>query len=214
MAARKDLIHSAMLVVLAGIWAAACQPSGPPGESAEAIQPPPVPSDPLLLASAKVALPPPGIDLVDLPDQDSSGAQYLQQYCTACHALTTPWAHSATDWPLVLRRMWLRIERIDPSFNVPVPNAGERMAMLQYLEKHALKVTPGALPEGRNREFFLTTCSQCHEVPDPRQHSAQDWTAVVRRMTDHMVPMLGTTLTPEDLGRVVQYLEVASAGTP
>jgi len=38
-------------------------------------------------------------------------------------------------------------------------------------------------PAGR---LFAQTCSQCHALPDPRQHSAGQWPSVVARMEVHM----------------------------
>lgn len=33
---------------------------------------------------------------------------------------------------------------------------------------------------------FAQTCAQCHPLPDPRQHTAQQWPGVVARMEQHM----------------------------
>jgi hypothetical protein len=38
-------------------------------------------------------------------------------------------------------------------------------------------------PAGR---LFARTCSQCHALPDPRQHTAGQWPSVVARMELHM----------------------------
>ena len=38
-------------------------------------------------------------------------------------------------------------------------------------------------PEGR---AFASTCAQCHVLPDPAQHAAQQWPSVVARMEAHM----------------------------
>jgi Dihaem cytochrome c len=38
-------------------------------------------------------------------------------------------------------------------------------------------------PAGR---LFARTCSQCHALPDPRQHPAEQWPSVVARMQQHM----------------------------
>jgi cytochrome c5 len=97
--------------------------------------------DQLLLASAKVALPPPGVAPTDLPDPESEGAGLVQQYCTACHELPTPLIHSATDWPRVVRRMWLRMDGVGGSYDVAIPASAERVVMLRYLIDNALKVS-------------------------------------------------------------------------
>lgn len=168
------------------------------------------PADRLLLASAKVALPPAGTRLEDLPAPESPGAIATQQYCTACHALPNPTMHSATDWPGVVRRMWLRMAQLGPDFTVPVPEMGQRVVLLDYLTANALKVNEGNLPDGPMRQVFVQTCAQCHELPDPHQHSEQDWYVVVRRMNQHMQDLLDRTLPSEDIDRIVQYLASAS----
>ena len=33
---------------------------------------------------------------------------------------------------------------------------------------------------------FAQTCSQCHPLPDARQHTAQQWPGVIARMEQHM----------------------------
>lgn len=40
-----------------------------------------------------------------LPDQQSNGAQLFQHYCSQCHALPSPRAHTAQEWPSVVARM-------------------------------------------------------------------------------------------------------------
>lgn len=193
------------IVVAAGVLGCA---EGP--ESGQAGGEPTMQTDRLLLAAAKVALPPPGMGAEDLPDPDSPGAEALQRYCVTCHALPTPGAHSATDWPGVVRRMWLRIDGVADEFNLPRPTVAERIVTLRYLLDNALEVTEAELPSGPGRELFTETCAKCHELPDPQQHSPDDWVAVVMRMSDHMEEMLGETVTRSQLEQLVGYLERAS----
>jgi hypothetical protein len=75
-------------------------------------------SDRLLLAAAMIALPPAGVEPGDLPDPHAQGAQLEARYCAQCHALPAPTMHSATDWPLVARRMWLRMEWLPDSLGI------------------------------------------------------------------------------------------------
>ena len=165
--------------------------------------------DELLLAAAKVALPPAGIAAADLPDPASQGAQLVARYCAQCHELPSPLAHSATDWPSVARRMWLRTEYLPPSLGVQVPNMSERYVMLEYLTTNALKVSGSVLPEGRGRAAFAEVCSRCHALPDPRVHSAEDWPTVVVRMERNMermrVPPAGAQTAD-----VLLYLQTAA----
>jgi cytochrome c5 len=198
--------HAAGLLLLGGVLSGCGQPQGAAtGEAAQ--QPPAVsPSDQLLLASAKVALPPTGILAADLPDPQSAGAQVLQSYCATCHALPSPAMHAAVDWPGVVRRMWLRMGLLDSTYHVPVPDLGERIVLLDYLTANSLKVSHGSLPDAPGRDFFEKTCSQCHELPDPRQHSATDWPVVVRRMNQHMADILKKEITPTQVEDIVRYL--------
>jgi cytochrome c5 len=166
-------------------------------------------TDQLLLAATRVALPPVGMQVADLPDPDSPGAANIATYCSACHAIPSPMMHSATDWPSVIRRMWLRTDRIEGHFGVAVPTPSERLVMVEYLINNALVVRTSGLPDGPGREAFVSTCSRCHELPDPSQHSSEDWVSVVRRMTGHMEDMLGEFLSQAEFQEIVLYLGVA-----
>src|SRR5579862_5810742 len=106
---------------------AACQQGGqPPAPPAQTVTTAPSRSDVLLDAAARIALPPPGLQSVDLPDPNTQGAQLEAKYCGQCHSLPAPAAHSAVDWPIVTRRMWLRMEFLPESLGVQVPTDAER----------------------------------------------------------------------------------------
>ncbi len=165
----------------------------------------------ILLASAKVALPPPGVTRADLPDPESEGAHLHERYCTACHALATPQIHSAADWPRVFRRMWLRIEGLTDPHRVPIPSSAERTVMVRYFIEHAIRVSSVTLPPGPDRALYVAVCSRCHEIPDPRQYPSADWAAVVERMDAHLATMLNQPLTPDARSKIVAYLDAASA---
>jgi cytochrome c5 len=106
--------------------------------------------------------------------------------------------------------MWLRMDHLDPQYSIPVPQLGERIALLDYLTANALRVTTASLPDAPGRELFETTCSQCHELPDPRQHSSEDWFVVVRRMNQHMNDILGHEASATEVEQIVRYLGQAS----
>ncbi len=165
--------------------------------------------DELLLAAANVGLPP-GVDSAALPDRSSRGARLLMTYCAQCHDLPSPLTHSATDWPSVARRMWLRAEWISPTLGVKVPSMSERYVLLGYLTTNALKVSATELPAGKGREEFMTVCSRCHALPDPRVHSREDWPTVFLRMESNMDKMrvarpVGSTGTD-----IIAYLQAVA----
>ena len=167
--------------------------------------------DELLLAAANVALPPPGITAADLTDPGSRGAQLAGQYCGQCHAIPSPAMHSATDWPSIARRMWLRMELLPPSLGVKVPTMAERFAMLDYLNANALKVSGATLPAGAGREAFSQVCSRCHALPDPRVHSREDWPTVFARMERNMERMKVPPPTREQTSDILLYLQTVAS---
>lgn len=168
---------------------AGCQSAKPPAQTAEAAAGGLSHADQLLLAAAKVALPPGGVAAGDLPDPSSREAQLVVTYCAQCHGLPSPMAHSATDWPSVARRMWLRMEMLPESIGVKTPTPAERGSILTYLLNNSLKVSGASLPAGKGRDEFSVVCQQCHALPDPRVHSADDWPAVYARMERNMERM-------------------------
>lgn len=163
--------------------------------------------DERLLAAANIALPPPGVTAADLPEPNSKAAQFIGQYCAQCHNLPTPAMHSATDWPSIVRRMWLRMEWLPPTLGVKVPTMAERFAMLDYVTANALKVSAANLPPGPGRETFQLVCSRCHALPDPRVHSPADWPAVFSRMQQNMERMKVAPLTRSETSDILLYLQ-------
>lgn len=189
---------------------AACRQSPPPpADSATAGGHGLSRQDELLLAAANIALPPPGVTPADLPEPNSKGAQLVAQFCAQCHNLPTPQMHSATDWPSIARRMWLRTEWLSPTLAVKVPTMAERFAMLEYVTTNALRVTAANLPAGAGRETFELVCSRCHALPDPRVHSPADWPAVFSRMQQNMERMKVAPLTRSQTADILLYLQAA-----
>lgn len=167
--------------------------------------------DELLLAAANVALPPPGISAADLPDPNSTGAKLIGTYCGQCHNVPSPQMHSATDWPSVARRMWLRMELLPPSLGVKVPTMAERFALLDYMTANALRVSGATLPSGPGRETFAQVCSRCHALPDPRVHSRADWPTVFARMEQNMARMQVPPPSREQATDLLLYLQTVAS---
>jgi hypothetical protein len=195
------------VAVAAALALAACAPEGTPagGEPAQTTS-----ADNVILAAAMVNMPA-GLPASELPDPAGQGAQLTVKFCgQACHGLPAPSSHSATDWPVVLRRMWLRTSSLDTAYHVAVPTAAERVVILDYMLANALTVTEGLLPDAPGRLLFVQKCGSCHGLPDPRQHAPDDWVAVVRRMNGRMENLLRKVLSQDEMQRIVLYLEAAS----
>ena len=180
--------------------------------ASEVVSAPDARGDALLLAAAKVALPPPGIGPGDLPDPHSPGAALVAQLCGQCHAIPSPAMHSATDWPRVARRMWLRMERLPESLAVRTGADGERSVVLGYLTANALQVGGAELPRGRGREDFALVCSRCHALPDIRLHTSGDWPAVFMRMERNMERMSVSLPDREQTDNILLYLQDVAQG--
>ena len=200
----------AVLTGLTVLALAACEkaPPAPPAMQAPQSAVPPLShSDQLLLAAASIALPPAGIQPGDLPDPTARGAQLLATYCAQCHSLPAPTAHSATDWPGVTRRMWLRMDELPESLGVRVPTAAERYEILKYLTVNSLKMSGSVLPAGHGRETYALVCSRCHALPDLRVHSRDDWPVVFARMERNMERMKVKPPTAQQTEDILSYLK-------
>jgi cytochrome c2 len=156
---------------------------------------------------------PPGFDAKMLPEPGSRGAQLTLRYCVQCHNLANPAMHEAGKWPQIVARMVLRMEgrgnmgklMAEMMAGVVAPEPGETKALVAYLRRHAQKpLDPKRYPEVNSPagESFRVACNQCHALPDPRRHSAQEWRAVVARMQKNMEWMnrvVGTKPLPGEL---------------
>ena len=163
-----------------------------------------------VLRAAMLSLPPAGILPESLPDPASPGARVLVQYCTQCHALPSPAAHGAQDWPTVARQMWLFIDAMRGELGMRSPSTAERAQLLSYLQANALEVA-ASLPAGPGKAVFESACARCHVLPDPRRHSPPDWPAVVMRMERNMERFRLSGVTNQTAQSIVGYLQTASA---
>lgn len=139
---------------------------------------------------------PPAIEPHELPEPSSEGAQLTTRYCVQCHHLPNPRMHTGAKWKPVVERMVWRMQgkgnlgdlMKEMMAHVRAPANHEIAVLTDYLQKHGQKeIAPGhpALKSSAGKMFSIA-CSQCHALPDPYQHTAQEWPAVVERMKGHM----------------------------
>jgi len=140
---------------------------------------------------------PPTFEPNQLPERDSRGARLAIQYCVQCHNLPNPAMHHAAKWPMIFDRMVVRMKgrgnmgklMHEMMEGVAAPTVEQASTLLAYLQKHGQ--TPLDLnkfpevnrPEGQS---FKLACQQCHVLPDPKRHNAEEWAAVVARMEKNM----------------------------
>ena len=140
---------------------------------------------------------PPGFEPKMLPEPASEGARLTQRYCVQCHYLASPAMHDAARWPSVVHRMVPRMEGKgnlgklmgELMAGVEAPGAADTRKIVAYLQKHAQRAIDSAkVPEVNTpaAEPYRLACGQCHALPDPAQHSARQWPAVVARMQRYM----------------------------
>lgn len=160
---------------------------------------------------------PPGLPIELLPDAQSAGAKLLQRYCTQCHSLPGPGRHTNEEWPAVLNRMIGRMEHMSSGFmsmmsdDIEAPTAAEQRKLLGYLQSHAQQpINAARFPALKNSEAgraFAATCSRCHVLPDPRQHTAIDWIGVEGRMQRNM-NIMGLSIPDEaTLQQILEFLQ-------
>jgi len=139
---------------------------------------------------------PPTFEPRQLPEQQGRAAQLMLKYCVQCHNLPNPAMHERGKWPAIFERMVLRMKgrgnmgslMHDMMAGVSAPSVDEAGALLAYLQKHAQRpLDPRRTPVNRpEAQSFRLACQQCHVLPDPKRHTADEWPGVVARMQKNM----------------------------
>jgi len=140
---------------------------------------------------------PPTFEARQLPEPESPGARLALRYCVQCHNLPNPAMHHAGKWPAIVDRMVVRMEgrgnlgklMAEMMAGVKAPAPEETQALIAYLQKNAqTPLDPRRYPEVNrpSGEAFRLACNQCHVLPDPKRHTAQEWPVVVARMQENM----------------------------
>jgi cytochrome c2 len=140
---------------------------------------------------------PPTFGAAQLPQRKSQGAKLVMAYCVQCHNLPNPAMHHAAKWPGIVQRMVLRMEgkgnmgalMSEMMAGVKAPGAEDTKTIVAYLRRHAQKpLDPQRYPDVNqpSGEAFRTACNQCHVLPDPKRHTAEEWRQVVARMQENM----------------------------
>ena len=140
---------------------------------------------------------PPTFAPTELPEPGSEGARLTLHYCVQCHNLANPAMHHAAKWPAVVDRMVVRMEgrgnmgtlMSEMMAGVKAPREEETQAIVSYLQKYAQTPLDTRRYPEVNRpsgEAFRLACNQCHVLPDPKRHTADEWPKVVARMQENM----------------------------
>lgn len=167
-----------------------------------------------LLAEMMRAWVPPRKEPAALPNADSRGAKLMGTYCAQCHGLPDPRAYSGDEWPRVMERMSLRIKALGSRrchlLQLAVPTDQEKSEILAYLRQSAfesLNAGPKVPLTGEGAMAYLNFCSQCHDLPHPRQHLPSEWSKVVDRMQDYAYFIGRRTITDKENAVIVEFLK-------
>ncbi len=187
---------------------------------------------------SSLLLMPEGLKKEQMPDPNSEGAKLTVQYCSQCHGIPYPAGHSASDWVVIMRKMMLLTQQSEDlgsrggmmggmrrgmmrRRNMPmgmmsakVPTQTEQKEILSYLQANSLKtIEENELPDlsGSQTEEFKNSCSRCHALPSPYQHTAEQWPAVVERMRKRMKDYNMAAITDEEGNSIIKYLQTVAA---
>lgn len=153
----------------------------------------------------------PGITPADLPDANSEAAITYSRYCSQCHKLPSPGMHTANEWQKVVPRMVAKTRGHMTGMMSRTPSAEEQSRILAYLDAHAQQALDTAsstlnLTTGAGK-LFQQTCSRCHALPAPTQHTSTEWPVVVARMKNNMQSM-GKSIPPDDdMKMIIEFLQ-------
>ncbi len=62
-------------------------------------------------------------------------------------------------------------------------------------------------PQSTGAQLLAQYCTQCHGLPGPKQHAANEWPGVVERMTQNMKTMGKPIPDKETLKTVIEFLQ-------
>ncbi len=158
-----------------------------------------------------------GVEPGRLPDPESSGAKLLSQYCSQCHRVPSPRLHTDQEWPDVLARMISRMEGMGRGGmgmmgmrRMESPSPDEVEIMSSYLVANSMVgLGPQQLNEmtGPGDDGFREACAGCHALPDPRQHTRDEWPEVVERMTRNMKFLDRAVPSDSELEQIIAFLQ-------
>lgn len=155
---------------------------------------------------------PPGMQVDQLPQAESQGAALLKTYCNQCHELPGPGRHTADEWPAVFERM-VTLMDVGNRFSgllghIKTPGALQQQQLLDYLQSNSLRAM-ATKPAGVGAAAFTRYCGDCHALPDPAQHSASEWTEVLKRMQRNMQVMQYDAPSADNLVQIQLFLQTA-----
>ncbi len=144
-----------------------------------------------------------------LPEPESEGAKLFSRFCSQCHNLPNPKMYSSDEWPMMFNRMMSHAKSMAGiRKEIVVPDNEERDKIVTYLKRNGLKAISLEDPYLKNIEAFqyVWFCSTCHALPDPAQHSASEWKAVIERMERYRKEQDREPMTESEKEKILKFL--------
>ncbi len=165
-------------------------------------------------------LPPPsGFRAEMLADSSSEGARAFIRICTQCHDLPNPKMHTSKEWPQIVHRMITRLIRRKALSMSPtplyLPSTTADAQIVTYLKENGSKAMTATMQGDSTAVavLFKSRCGQCHLPPDPAQHSADAWPAIVDRMRKNIATDKRTPITDAERMEIVAFLSAWAGKT-
>lgn len=179
-----------------------------------------------LVASLGSGLPPEDYRRAELPESGSHAVALMEAYCVQCHWIPSPQMHSAEEWPILMRRMEMRSrslqnrmqgemsERIMGEMMMAgmghsiIPTEAEQDTIVRYLQRNALPVVePDSLDDSEGAALYVEVCTRCHQTPNPRAHTVEEWRSqVLPRMQSNMARLGLERMTSQEQRRILDFL--------
>ncbi len=163
---------------------------------------------------AMMVMPRTGISSEQLPDKDSKAAKKYAQLCSQCHLLQSPKMKSARQWPKIVDRMDRRMQRMASmgmmGRRMKAMTPQDKKEVMAYLQKHSLKaMSKDSIKEltSQGGQKFKQTCTQCHALPDPKQHTIKEWPTVIQRMKKNMAQMGKPVISQKEEQLILDFLK-------
>jgi hypothetical protein len=96
------------------------------------------------------------------------------------------------QWSQTYWRMYWRMHlMVSQSYGYIAPDYNQGMEIFNYLNKYAMRSIKGNDVDrsAAGAKEYLQICNQCHELPNPSLHSADEWADTITRMQGHIVSM-------------------------
>jgi len=155
----------------------------------------------------------PTLTLADLPSPESAQAKLLFSACSQCHNAPGPGMHTEEEWDQVFWKMYWRMQVMrSNNTNFLVPEYDQAHKLLGYLKAYAIKPFKeyrGKYIDTSSEPFrlFQSICTQCHTLPDPRQHTAEEWPTIVNKMKQNIVSMVKVRTTDTNMQKIMTFLQ-------